>query len=243
MKKGYGVFGKAYEIMLRNDLHAASSVDHAFMRDMTLLDGESAPILYGGPPARRDMKGHELYGFAQRFRARADRDTVRNVLDYTSGIAKSCDADFREMLFGGTEKQILERGTDWCADMARAGAVLLQCLGIPCRIVHLANPERAYNGHELGEAYYEGKYALADFIYGYQMYSDRPVSAWDIRQNRALLSAYPEEYRGMFSAIAVNEYDPLDPDNDYTVSKPNDYYMKLIYGEHHDRWIMGEDMA
>ena len=33
----------------------------------------------------------------------------------------------------------------------------------------------------------------------------------------------------MFSGIAVNEYDPTDPDNDYTVSKPNEYYMKLTF--------------
>ena len=83
---------------------------------------------------------------------------------------------------------------------------------------------------------------LIDFIYGYQFYSDHPLSVWDIQQNRPLLNSYPEEYSGMFSAIAVNEYNPVDPDNDYTVSKPNEYYLKLIYGDHHDQWIMGENI-
>lgn len=44
------------------------------------------------------------------------------------------------------------------------------------------------------------------------------LSAWDIQKNRALLNSYPEEYSGMFSAIAVNEYNPVNPDNDYMVS-------------------------
>lgn len=43
------------------------------------------------------------------------------------------------MIFGGKEKDIINRGTDWCADMARVGCVLLQCNNIPARIVHLAN--------------------------------------------------------------------------------------------------------
>ena len=241
MKQGYGIFGKAYEIMFRNDLHALESIDHVFLRNMVLLDDESAPVLYGNPPMKYDMRNHELYEFSQQFRGSADRETIRNVLDYTSGIAMSYDLDFKEMLFGGTEKEILERGTDWCADMARVGAVLLQCLDIPCRIISLVNLEKAYNGHVIGEAFYEGKYGLVDFIYGYQMLSDRPVSARDVQENPSLLDSYPEEYRGMFSGIAVNEYDPTNPDNDYTVSKPNEYYMKLIYEDHKDQWIMGED--
>ena len=156
MKQGYGIFGKAYEIMFRNDLHASKSIDHAFLRSMVLLDDESAPVLYSMRPMRYDMRSHELYAFSQQFMASAERETIRNVLDYTSGIAKVYNLDFNEMLFGGTEEEILEQGTDWCADMARVGAVLLQCLGIPCRIIHLANLEKAYNGHVVGEAYYEG---------------------------------------------------------------------------------------
>ena len=241
MKQGYGIFGKAYEIMYRNDLHAKTSIDHSFLRDMILLNEESEEYLYENTHIQCDLTQHELYGFAQRFQTNTDKDTVRKVLDFTSGIAKPYDIDFKEMLFGGTEKQILERGTDWCADMARVGTVLLQCLGIPCRIIHLANIKKAYNGHVLGEAFYEEKYGLVDFIYGYQFYSDQPLSALDIQKNGTLLSSYPEEYAGMFSAIAINEYNPINPDNDYTISSPNDYYLRLIYSDHHNQWIMNEN--
>jgi len=239
MKKGYGIFGKPYEIMLKNDLHDEASIDHELMRNMVLLDEESCQTLYA-KPARPDMKKHELYAFAQQFKADCDRQSIRNVLDYTSGIALKYDVDFKDMLFGGTEKEILRRGTDWCADMARVGAVLQQCLDVPCRIINLADLNKAYNGHVAGEAYYEGHYGVVDFIYGYRFYADKPVSAYEILQAPDILSACPDSYRGLFSAVGVSDYDPLDASNNYSISKPNDYCMKIIYTEHKDKWFMGE---
>jgi len=240
VKKGYGIFGKPYEIMLKNDLHDPVSIDHALMRDMVLLDEESFQALYQ-KPVRRNLEKHELYAFARQFKAASDRQSIRNVLEYTSDIAMRYDMDFKDMLFGGTEKQILERGTDWCADMARVGAVLLQCLGIPCRILHLVNLDKAYHGHVVGEAYYEGGYGVVDFIYGYQFYDETPVSACNIMRSPDALNACPDTYRGLYSAIGVSEYDPMDANNDYSISIPNEYYMKLIYTDHQDAWIMGED--
>ena len=241
MKRGLGVFGKAWEVSLKNDPHAECSIDWAFMEQMMLLDEESCDQLYSVPINVIDMRGHELFDFAQQFKGKDDRETIRNVLDYTSGIVSNFDIDFELMLFGGTEKQIIERGTDWCADITRVGAVLLQCLGIPCRIVTLANLGKAYNGHVIGEAYYEDCYGLVDFTFGYQMYDMHPISARDVMQDPSLLNAYPEDYKGTYSAIAINEYDPMDPDNDYTVTPPNEYTKKVIYTEHHDKWFMGED--
>lgn len=34
MKQGYGVFGAAYEVMLRNDPHDPRSIDHELLRRM-----------------------------------------------------------------------------------------------------------------------------------------------------------------------------------------------------------------
>ncbi|NLD82120.1 MAG: hypothetical protein GX642_13265 [Smithella sp.] len=240
MKKGYGVFGKAYEEMLRNDLHAPASIDHELMKNMVLLDDESAVFLYSRV-VRHDLTGHELYPFAQRFKAPTDKETIRNVLQYTQNIAASYNTDFDEMMFGGTEQQILDRGTNWCSDMARAGAVLLQCLGIPCRIIYLANLGKAYNGHTAGEAYYQGGYGIVDFICGYQFCGNKPVSAFDIRKKPEILETYPEAYQGLFSAIAISEYNPCAAGNNFSISTPNEYYLKLIHTNHQNKWIMGED--
>lgn len=240
MKIGYDVFGKSYGIMLRNDVHAKNSIDDTLNKEMVLLDDDSYPYLYS-QVKRYDMARHELSGFAGQFRGKTDRETISNVIKFTSGIAVKYDVDFKDMLFGGTEKQMIERGTDWCADMARVCAVLLQCCNIPCRIVHLANLEKAYNGHVVCEAYYEEQYGLIDPIYGYLFYDNAPLSARDIAKDKGYLHPYAENYSGLYSAIAISEYDPTNDENDYTISAPNAYYLKLIYTEHHDRWIMGED--
>lgn len=240
MKQGYGIFGKAFRVMLENDVHDVCSIDHQFMREAVLLEDESRDFLYSNV-RYYDMTGHELYGFAQQFVGHTQRETLGNILAFTSDIAAKYNVDFKDMFFGGTEKQILDRGTDWCADMARLGAVLAQCCGIPCRIVHLVNLSKAYHGHVVCEAYYEGSYGVVDFLMGYQFYEDKPISAYELLTNKAPLKDCPEEYQGYFTAIAINEYDPTDPNNDYTISVPNPYTLQLIYSDHSGQWIMGED--
>ena len=242
MEKGYDVFGKAYSIMLRNDLHDINSIDHKFMQEMILLNDESYTFLYGNKPKRIDMREHELYFFAKQFIGKDDRETVENTLKFTSKIAMDCCDNFNDMKFGGTEKEIIERGTDWCADLARVGAVLLACNDISARIVHLVNPYKAYNGHVVVEAYYEGKYGICDFVYGYCFYNKEPLDAHTLKNNKELLASYPLAYSAMYSAIAINEYNPMDCNNDYTISSPNSYYLNLIETNHKDEWIMGEDL-
>ena len=166
MERGTDIFGEAYGIMLQNDLHADGSVDRRLMQEMILIDESSADYLYGCVPEAKNMKSHELYEFAQSFLGRPQKETVKNIVKYCSDIAKNYSVPFENMSFGGTEKEILERGTDWCADMARVGAALLMCCGIPSRLVYLVNPDRAYSGHVAAEAFYEGKYGVCDFIYG-----------------------------------------------------------------------------
>lgn len=242
MKKGYDIFGKAYGIMFRNDLHDLQSIDHKFLREMILLNENSYEFLYAKEPALIDMKDHELYSFALQFKGASERQTIRNILDFTAKIAKNYNVEFEQMQFGGTEKEILNRGTDWCADMARVGAVLLGCNGIPARILHLANPEKAYNGHVVTEAFYEGKYGVCDFTKGYCFYEEEPLDAYTLMQHRRYFKEYPENYAATYSAVAVNEYNPMDKENNYTISTPNEYYLKLINTNHNDKWIMGEDL-
>ncbi len=121
MKKGYDVFGPAYGVMLRNDLHALESIDHKFMREMILLEEESY-----------------------------------------------------------------------------------------------------------------------DFLYGYSFYNKRPLDAYDLTRCKRYLEGYPEEYASLYSTAAINEYDPMG-DNDYTVSLPNQYTIRIIETEHNGKWFMGED--
>lgn len=67
-KRGYSVFGKEYEQMLRHDLHAENSIDHQLLRRMVLLEEDTAARLYsqkGSLPA--GIQHHPLYDFAGHF--------------------------------------------------------------------------------------------------------------------------------------------------------------------------------
>lgn len=242
LKQGYDVFGKAYGVMNRNDLHATESIDHQLMREMVLLDADSRGFLYKNPPALPDMREHELYDFSQQFRRDSDRETIEAALAFCAELARSYDdVPFETMVFGGTEREIIERGTDWCADLARVGAVLLGCCGIPSRIVHAVNPAAAYNGHVLTEAFYEGKFGLCDFTRGCRFHHGAPLDAWQLLTERQHLASFRKDYADTLSAMAISDYNPMDPANDYTVSVPNEYTLTLIGTDHQNKWIMGED--
>lgn len=240
MKKGLSVFGKAYSVMLQNDPHGAKSIDRQLMEEMILLDQESAVTLYAQRPQAPDMRGHELYSFAQNFRQGEERQCVENILRYCSDMAEGYDVPLEELRFGGSEAEILRRGTGWCVDMARVGLVLLLCNGIPARMVYLADLEKAYYGHVVVEAYYEGRYGLCDFIHGYCFYKGKPLSAYDLLTKKAYLAAYPEEYRGLYSAVAISEYDPTQK-HCYEISALNAYTARILQEDHQGKWFMGED--
>lgn len=228
MKQGYDVFGKAWGVMLRNDLHHPNSIDHRFMQEMILLEEETKEQIYSAIPiVPHNIKNHELYDLAQQLRNKDATQSIKNALRYVSAIAESYDVPFEEMLFGGTEKQILQRGSDWCADLARVGLVLLNCLDIPARILHLVNNERAYYGHVVVEAYVGGGWHVCDFVSG----EHYPQSAWELQCTGA------EQYRG----IAVNDYDPMEAKNDYSISVPNEYYLCLMRLNQNGHWLMDED--
>lgn len=228
MRSGYSVFGKEYEIMLKNDLHAPLSVDIKLIEKMIFLDENSYESLYSVKPITFSMKDHELFNFSQKFKSDKDYETIKNILNFTSKMAKKFNVPIKEMKFGGTEKEIIKRGTDWCADMARVMAVILDCLDITARIIYLANPKKLYNSHVVVEAFYENKFGIVDPIYGYCLYDEKPLSAMDIYRNNKYLKDYPEFYRNLYSMIAISEYNPLDKENNYIITKINEFYMRIF---------------
>lgn len=249
LKRGYGVFGKAYEVMLRKDLHAAGSIDHRLMESMILLEEESAALLYQNPPRiPSEICRNPLWQFAQQFKRETEKETIRAVLDFTQNIVQNFDQPFEQMHFGGTEQEILQRGTDWCADLARVGVVLLECLTIPARMVNLADRKKAYHGHVILEAFYEGKFGAIDPVYGYLFYENGPLSVWELQHHPDRLKQiigcgdHSDYYQGLYDAAAISEYDPTCLDNQYLISCPNKYYLALIArGENDGQWILGED--
>lgn len=251
MKKGYGVFGKAYEVMFRNDLHDEESVDHYILRNMIILDKDSKTFLYQKPQQiSDDIKFHELYEFSKQFEGSDTFDTIKNISKFLYNIVEGFDVPFEDMIFGGKEKEIIKRGTDWCADISRVGAALLQCLKIPSRVVVLVNKDVAYIGHQVVEAYVEGKYVMCDFIYGavgkintihsVQDLLNNPKQVKNIYQSHVKDDSQLDYISGLYNLAAISEYD-ITKNYNYTISKPNEYYHKLMNLKLNGQWQMGED--
>ena len=60
----------------------------------------------------------------------------------------------------------MERGSDWCTDMARVACVMCQVAGLPARIVSLFNTGQAYSGHSIIEVYRVDAWGAADPVNG-----------------------------------------------------------------------------
>lgn len=249
MESGYGVFRKAYETMLRNDPHAKGSIDRLLMRQMRLVDEASYSALYKKTPSvPPQIKRHECFLFAQQFCREGERETIRETVNFTKQMADSVNTPMNRMLFGGTEREMIQRKTDWCTDISRVGATLLQCVGIPARMVYLANRKKAYHGHAVTEAYYCGKYGVIDFLHGFCFYEDEPLDVFTLLHAPELVQktvgAENEDYCRLYDAAAVSEYDPTNPKNRYPVSGCNQYYLAISNQNHADgQWLMGEDSS
>jgi len=251
MKKGYGIFGKAYEVMFRNDLYDEDSVDHYILRNMILLDEDSKAFLYQKPQRiSDDIRFHGLYDYSLQFKGLNDFESICNVKTFLFNIVHNFDMQFENMVFGGSEKEIIERGTDWCTDISRVGAALLQCLKIPSRIVVIVNKDVAYNGHQVVEAYVDGKYMMCDFLYGvvgkintiYSVYDllNKPEQVKNIYQSNIKEGLQLDYISELYNLAAISEYD-ITKEYNYTISRPNEYYLRLVKLKLNGQWQMGED--
>lgn len=250
-KNGYGVFGKTYEYMFKNDLHHKRSVDHAILKNMIFLDEDSKSLLYTSPQSvSKKISNHELYEIALKLKSDNHLESIYRTIEFVNGVVKKCDTPFEEMIFGGTELDIIKRGSDWCTDISRVGAALLQCLGMPSRIAILVNQFKAYHGHQVVEVYVDGTYMMCDFLYGVIARLDRNYSVYELLNHLDLVkSIYNSKIddtkqldyiAGLYNLAAISEYD-ISKKHDYQTSKPNEYYLKMMNLKQDGTWQMNEN--
>ncbi|MCY3763537.1 MAG: hypothetical protein OXH50_20010 [Gemmatimonadetes bacterium] len=257
---GPKAFGGAYRIMLEYDAHAPGSVDRELVGSMVRLCDETASHLYrsytnlsvGYEPGSRP----EL----ERFLAEAESseggpvDRVAAIAGLTLGLAEKRPAGrLPEMRFGGTEEQIIARGSDWCADVARVGCALYQVSGFPCRMVYLFNLDAAYSGHVIVEVHRSGKWGAVDTSSGviYQEEDGVPASTLELMNDAHLVKRHagpdawytnPEQ----FTAAGIANYNVCDFElYDYEVTGLNDYTRAVLSMADRGwpgglRWLHGE---
>ena len=173
----------------------------------------------------------------------------RMFLSFAKKIVDNFDQCFEAVLFGGIEKEIIDRGTDWCTDISRVGVALLQCLNIPARIAIVVNRSVAYHGHQVVEAYINNQYVMCDFLYGLMGFTNEAAAVKDLLKNQRLVrEIYQQKIRckeqldtlvGLYGQGAISEY-CIMKSNTYKVSKANEYYLKMMTLEHDGNWLLNE---
>ena len=232
--------------MLENDTHALGSVDRVLAETMVRLCADTAEYLYTeySPTLARYEKGSRplLEGYvadAVAFQG-TSVDRAARIVDFCQSLGERAPDDLDEMRFGGTEEQIIVRGSDWCTDVARVACAMCHMAGVPARLISLFNLSQAYSGHAIIEAFTEGVWGAADPLNGvvYRHPNGRPATTWELMNDDRLVlgnwqrqSSFYANPR-QFEAAAVCNYSiGQASDFDYTVSTLNDYnrpFLRLL---------------
>ena len=257
---GPKAFGTAYRIMLDNDPHAPGSVDREIVASMIRLCDETAGYLYDGHTSRSIGYAEGTRPGLERWCAEAGspasglEQRVAAIADLTRGLAeKSPAGGLSAIRFGGTEEQIIERGSDWCADVARVGCALYQVAGFPCRMVYLFDLRAAYSGHVIVEVHRSGKWGAVDSMCGvvYHTGDGGPATTWELMNDADLVKRHagleawytkPEQFT---AAGIANCHLPDAARYDYPVTGVNDYTRAVLSMADRGwpgglRWLHGE---
>ena len=240
---GPKAFGSAYRIMLDNDLHAPGSADREIVASMVRLCDETADYLYDGYTSRSIGYVAETRPGLERFLAEAGSPAggperrVAGIAKLTRSLAdRSPAGGLAAMRFGGTEEQIIERGSDWCADVARVGCALYQVAGYPCRMVYLFDLQAAYSGHVIVEVHRSGKWGAVDSRSGvvYRTDDGAPATTWELMNDGDLVNRHagPEAWYTnpeQFTAAGIANYHVRDAARyDYTVTGSGEYKRAVL---------------
>jgi len=261
--RGIGGFGRAYQIMLENDSHAPGSVDRVLMERMIRLCHETAAYLYGEyTPTRVKYRRNsrpklEPYVKAAIRDRGSDEQQVMGIARFCSDLGKTASEDWDATLVGGTEEEIICRGSDWCTDIARVGCALCEVAGFPARLVYLADTDQAYSGHVIIEVYRGGIWGAVDPTRSvtYRHREGDPTSTWELMNQPQLIEAHRKSASALYARVeqfrsaAITNYFIWEwEDYDYTVSTVNDYYRSILEMSAQGwpgglRWLRGEDTA
>ena len=257
---GPKAFGRAYRIMLDNDPHAPGSADREIVASMIRLCDETAGYLYDGNTSRSvgyvegTRPGLERSCAEAGSPAGGPEQRVAAIAELTRSLAERSPAGgLTAMRFGGTEEQIVERGSDWCADVARVACALYQVAGFPCRMVYLFDLQAAYRGHVIVEPHRSGKWGAVDPISAvvYRTRDGNPATTWELMNDADVVTRHagPEAWYTnpeQFTAAGIADYHVRDAARyDYPVTGVNDYTRAVLSMAERGwpgglRWLHGE---
>ena len=133
-------------MMFDNDTHAPGSVDRVLTEQMVRLCSENKSYLYNEYTPINVSYIKESWVKLEACIEKITVDGVssdkriESIIRFTTKLAdKVASETIEDMTFGGTEEEIIDRGSDWGTDIARVTCSLCQIVAIPYRIINLYN--------------------------------------------------------------------------------------------------------
>lgn len=249
---GPAAFGPAYRFLLEHDCHAAGSVDCEIVKSLVRLTPGSVDRLYHDfTPLRISYRVGTrpvLEAVVQKLQADGGHQFVVRLAEFGAEMSRRAPQQLDDMVFGGTEEEIIARGSDWCTDVARVICTLAQVARVPARLVNLFDLEHAYSGHVIVELFHRDAWGALDALNGavYRQPNGAPASVWTLMQTPALVTAHGQS-AAQFGAAGIANYFVWDSDRfDYTTSRLNDYCRSILEQAERGwpgglRWLHGED--
>ena len=258
---GTAQFGPAYKVMLEHYPCPSWTIDQGLARMMVRVCDETADCLYREftPTYTTYRKGarpeleHALKSAIGDLRA--PEEIVRAVAGFTRDLNPPQSTNTEDIVFGGTEEEIIARKSEFCGEHARVACALLQVAGVPSRIVILADTTKAYSGHVMVEAFRGGKWGAVDSssCVPYMKEDGEPATTWELICQPELIEKHFREgvtlfsARGQFRAAAISNY-PLGEVTRYCyeTARVNYYYRAILAMSDRGwpggiRWLFGED--
>lgn len=248
-------------MMIENDSHASGSVDRVLGENMLKLCSQTVEYLYSD---YTPIKQHYKRGSRPKLESQVKEiiyksskyeEMVVKITQFVSRLHEKAEQDLDKVQIGGLEEEIIERGADWCTDLARVGCVLCQVAGLPTRTVTLINTEKAYSGHVILEVHRTGVWGAVDpttnVIYRHD--NDYPATTWELMNDPKLVKQHwrdesmaytkAEQFR---AAAIVNYFVWQWKEYNYTISGVNEYYRSILKMSDKGwpgglRWLHNED--
>lgn len=252
-RTGFGIYDEL--LSLENDTRAPGTVDSVLLDEMIKLVPETAEYLYSDytPLTVKYREGTRPY-LEQVVKDAAGRTgtaiKAKGLMDFCHNIpsrfpipGKSTNSGFwttDTTLFGGTEEELIKRGTEICTELSRVLCVLAQIAGMPARLVYLFDMERKNWGHGVTEIYVRTRsssnWAIFDATSNvcYSMPDGKLASAWDLRNNPDIVDKHSEHLKKPYVAstfyrcCAITNYSIWHwKKYDYRWNPINDYYRRI----------------
>jgi len=237
------------------------SVEHVLLDRWLYLCAATKDVLYPREVPSRPMYKRGSRPEMERFvqgactTERGLGVVVERICTELARLAGRNNTPWPDLLFGGTEEEILLRGTNLCGDLSRVACVAFQVAGLPSRLVFLADPTRPYYGHGIIEVSRGGNWGAVDCLSNvvYRKADASPASVWELQQDPDLVVRHQAgEFTtyvqaSQFRDAAIVDY-PVEEraSFSYGVGRANSYYAAIL--EMADkgwpggsRWLHGED--